>query len=1559
MKATLFKLIAFIVVVSMSFSAAGAQSIPEGDESTVPDSKLQFSPVTGEKITIQSIGKSETGLYIIRLKDPALASYNGGILNLAPTAPEKTGAEKLDVYAPASIKYSDYLELQQGKLVDTIEKNLSHSVQVKYSYKNVLNAIAVEMSKEEAETVAALPGVVAIYPDQIRQLDTEVSVDLIGAPAVWDGYTGTGLGTKGEGIIVGMIDSGINHAHPSFADIGGDGYDHTNPKSGYLGVCDPTHPNHIPNFCNDKLIGAYNFYPGITSPEDVAGHGSHTASTAAGNIHEADIEVGTSTFNLTVQGVAPHANLIAYKVCHPSCPNTSSVAAVDQAIADGVDVLNYSISGSDDPWNDIVDLAFLDAFNAGIFVSASAGNDGPGASTVAKTGGWNASVGNSTTSRIIANTLDVISPEHQLSLEGMAALQGTGPALSADIQAEIASFDNSNLTGCDSFPEGFFTGKIALIQRGGCNFSVKVANAEAAGAVVVIVFNNAGGPPFVMGELEDTTIPSAMLDKVDGDALKLFVSTNPGTVARFNASASYIVRPAWQDVMNSSSSRGPSQFEMIKPDYVAPGTNILAAVSASGSDPAQYDFYSGTSMAAPHGAGSAALLIALHPDWSPAEIKSALASTAYDQYIENHDGEEAGFFDRGSGRLSLADAAYTGLVMDESYQNFVDANPDLGGDPKTLNLPSMADYACIGECSWTRTVTNMLPFQVTYTASIEGITPTDAVTVTPSMFTLEPGESQILAISVDANLLPLGQYTFGNLVLTTDATYLESNPVTFLSEGFESLTFPPIDWVVYDEDGLNPQWALTNAEKYTGSQSVFHDRSGNLYQDGWLVTPALDLESQTEMKFWERKSPHVNYDHSLWVCTEDCTNPPINWTEVTGFTGATTTWAEQTVDLSAYDGQNVQFAFHYEGSSADTWYIDDVRITGIPDLADIPDQHFPIAVFSAAGSAPYEVNIDTRRDAGSVVVDDFLSLGTTDLTIREFGLVKAEFVYDLFEQDDFFAWIVPVNPGDKRFITEIIETTSQDLDLYVGIFDGSITLSDDLVCISATDTAYEKCDLLNPISSPTGYWYIAIHNYQASSITPDPVLFSIGIVPNESAGNMTVDGPATIAYRDPFSVQIAWNEPELEEGDIYYGAFDLGLTSENPGNIGTVRVNLNRYGDDVTKSVDSEEAFVGDELTYTIAVQPSLKGEELTYTITDTIPTGLTYITDSATNGAVVEGNVLSWSGLVADESVEITYKTTVDKNPHGTVLINEAVHDNDELGSIEEVASTEVTVLNSAPQFADIPDLQGNVGDPLTFTAVATDPDVPLNTLTYSLERAPADAEIDPDTGIFTWTPTLPDVYTFDVVVNDGTGTSNATDKETISVTVGPLLYAIGDKVVDEGEELTFTAAAGGSGVYTFAIEDIPVGASFNTETGAFAWTPGESNGGLAYDVTINVSDGTTTDSEIVKITVNEVNVAPVLAPIGNKQVTLGNSVSFTAGATDGDLPVNILTYSLDGAPGDAMIDGDTGDFYWTPDAVGGYTFIVVVSDGEGGTDEETITITVIDQEPIIYYLYLPLMNK
>ena len=711
-------------------------------------------------------GVSETGLYIIRFDQPSLASYSGGIAGLRATSPQATGERRLNANSPASRAYVQHLTDLQNRFAADLNRRLSRSVSVVHHYVGALNGMAVTASHEEALQIAAMPGVAAVYADTLRELTTDVGPLLISAPSVWNGNTGSGVATRGEGIIIGVLDTGINSQHPSFAAADGDGYIHTNPYGAgiYKGWCATN-----PGFCNEKMVGAYTFHPNGGSPEDTNGHGSHTAGTAGGNAHIATFDVGNETYNLPMQGVAPRANIVAYKVCDPGCPGTASVAAINSAILnDDVDVINYSISGNDFPWNDPVDLAFLDASNAGIYVAASAGNSGPGPSTVAKTGPWNAATAASTHNRAIGQTLDVTSQSAPVELQGLFVVPAEGTSIVDDIVSGIR-YDATNNLGCDPFAPGTFTDHLALIQRGGCTFPIKATNARNAGATGVVLFQSVGGPPITAGG--NPLPPLVMMDLASGIALRDHIIANPtDTTVRINAGTTLAYVDEWEDIVAGFSSRGPSQYEILKPDFIAPGVNILAAVEAASGDPIQYGFLQGTSMSSPHGAGAAALIMALHPTWSPAEVRSALATTAVNGLFKEDGLTPADPFDLGSGRLDLSLASTVGLVFDETGANYAAADPAIGGDPKTLNQPSVVSYNCAGACTWTRTVTSTLPVSADYSAAFSGPAGMNA-TVTPSAFTIPAGGTQVLTIEADVSALPLGDFAFGGLTLSTAANW--------------------------------------------------------------------------------------------------------------------------------------------------------------------------------------------------------------------------------------------------------------------------------------------------------------------------------------------------------------------------------------------------------------------------------------------------------------------------------------------------------------------------------------------------------------------------------------------------------------------------------------------------------------------------------------------------------------------------------------------------------------------------------------------------------------------
>lgn len=860
-------------------------------------------------------------LYIVRLTEPALASYTGGIRGLQPTSPRATGATRLDVNSAASRAYLDLLASRQNDVLADVASRLNRQVEPEFQYLNVLNAMALRLSPNEAAELEGMSGVRSVMPDRLAEIETDVGPIRIGAPAIWQGDTLPGDDTRGEGVIVGIIDTGINSQNPSFAATDGFGYTHTNPygADNYVGWCVGNQ-----SFCNSKLIGAHNFHPNGGSPEDTNGHGSHTGGTAAGNRIMAEITQGPSVFNVEISGVAPRANVIAYKVCDPGCPSTSSVAAVNQAISDGVDVLNYSISGSDNPWNDSTDQAFLDAFNANIFVAASAGNAGPSPSTVAKTGPWNAAVGASTHNRVFANILNLDGGP-----QDVPAVQGEGPAIISDYTGPLrwaGDVNADNFEGCSSFPAGSFAGQAALISRGSCTFATKVNNAVTAGAEFVVVYNIVGGPAVVMGGLGDTTVSSVMTDDANGAALiaTLGGATSPVTVLE---AVDIFIDNNFADVMGGFSSRGPSQFDLLAPTFVAPGVNILAAGASSGGDPDQWYQSQGTSMSSPHAAGAGALIRGLYPTWTPAEIRSVLALGANPNVLSKENGvTPADPFDQGSGLLNLDATGRGSLVMDETGANFAAANPATGGDPRTLNVPHMVDQDCVGSCSWTRTVTNAGTETRSYDAS--GTGPAGmTITVTPSSFTLATDQSQALTIDIDidGDLLEFDNWAFAEIQIVpqenapidfvevgeaydfngtwtarthdistlagqevclafrlegtdTHAWYIDDIQVTsdagsHLNQSFTDETFPPAGWSVY-QLGTTPQreWARATASFNSGPAAAWHNWNGEAFHDdSWLVTPKFTLGTNPALNYFDRMTFIGFYRYSgVWASTGNC-----------------------------------------------------------------------------------------------------------------------------------------------------------------------------------------------------------------------------------------------------------------------------------------------------------------------------------------------------------------------------------------------------------------------------------------------------------------------------------------------------------------------------------------------------------------------------------------------------------------------------------------------------------------------------------------------------------------
>jgi hypothetical protein len=745
---------------------------------------------------------STRDFYFIVFDEEPLATYRGDLPGLAQ-APTRispiSGRERLDVQSLQAREYVEFLQQRQASHMAQVESRLRRTVPTEWSYQLAVNAVLVSISPLEAGAIRRLSGVRRVERMETYELNTDFGPELVGAPGVWDGSAPAGgVGSRGEGAVIGVIDSGINFESPSFAAEGPlTGHVHQNPLgSAFLGTCAPGGVDE--GRCNNKLVGAHDFVfavcslasnpcgpPGAwidePSAEDNGGHGTHVASTAAGNA--LNVALPGSAFTVAISGVAPHANIVAYDGCYTRasdgaglCPGAATLASVEQAIADGiVDTISYSIGGGAEPWSDIVSQGFRAAHAAGILVSASAGNSGPGPFTLGHVEPWTITVGASTHSRNFYRfALDVTRGDSEAAPTDVRFAPGTGGSLLpvAGLQAPIvlspgyavsATVGNDGCLVEDSSPyvADQFSGEVVVIRRGGCFFTEKAANAEAAGAVGVIIANNQGATTLTApGGTPAAGIPMVGVSENDGLAIRdaILGDAGPGpTAVDLDGVPETVLRAA--DVMAGFSSRGPHAFEQLKPDITAPGSLILAAYVPN---PDSTNIISGTSMAQPHVSGASLLLRSLHPDWSPTAVKSALTLSSVGGVLKQDGATASDPFDRGAGRLDASRASHVGLVMDVSDAEYAAANPFEGADLAALNLPNIATWSCSGMCEFQRTVSSVRDTTVNWTASVSGVTGA----VVPSSFSLAPGTSQTLTIALDGTSLVPGVFNFGAIELT-------------------------------------------------------------------------------------------------------------------------------------------------------------------------------------------------------------------------------------------------------------------------------------------------------------------------------------------------------------------------------------------------------------------------------------------------------------------------------------------------------------------------------------------------------------------------------------------------------------------------------------------------------------------------------------------------------------------------------------------------------------------------------------------------------------------------
>ncbi len=783
------------VLVDSSDSAT--QSGPLGSLSSAASAvatSLGLGPAGGDAgamppATAAAGDAGSQGTFIVVFKEPALGTYEGNVVGMpAPQRrPDARGKLRLDVKGAQARNYVAYLRGRQADHESKLERTVGRALGVRSRMQHAVNAIVTDLSSAEAARIAQLPEVLLVEGYREYPLHTDVGPQLIGAEPVWTGANlGANQGYQGEGVVFGILDSGINFGSPSFAAVDPiDGYQHINPlgSGNFIGSCAPGGVD--AGRCNDKLIGGYDFICGAPGNQcgqpnireepgfgDTSGHGSHVASTAAGNRRDAEFRGNTRR----ISGVAPRGNIVAYDICYTEistgrglCPSPSALAAINQALADGiVDVFNYSIGGGSQPWGEAVSLAFLNASNAGIYVAASAGNSGPGPNTLGHVEPWVSSTAAAQHGRgNFSILMQVTGPAPvPADLTAIVLNEGSGgvahaTAIPATTPLRVSPGIDTVDDGCNAFVADTFQGAIAVVRRGTCAFSIKANNAAAAGAIAVVVANNAPGA--IAPSAPGTTVPVFGAFQADGDALRDFHAANPTATAMIGFPATAL--PNTADALAEFSSRGPaSTFNLIKPDVTAPGVLVLAAYAGdtiTGFDNL-VNAISGTSMASPHHAGAAGLLRQARPGWTVPEIKSALMMTSTTEVFLEDQVTLADPFARGAGRIRVDQAMNAGLVMHETGENYLAANPATGGDPSTLNQPSMANRSCFQACTFTRTFRNSLAYRQIWNPRLEGL----KGSVSPRLIQAAPGEVVTVRVTIDSTAIaPSGVWNFGTLVL--------------------------------------------------------------------------------------------------------------------------------------------------------------------------------------------------------------------------------------------------------------------------------------------------------------------------------------------------------------------------------------------------------------------------------------------------------------------------------------------------------------------------------------------------------------------------------------------------------------------------------------------------------------------------------------------------------------------------------------------------------------------------------------------------------------------------
>ncbi|WNC67343.1 S8 family serine peptidase [Thalassotalea nanhaiensis] len=816
------------------------------------------------KTSHQNKKRNVEDLYAVILKAPSLAAYHAKSVSTQTTQAKATQTQAvrktLNVKSQASKNYIANLKQKQHEVLAQISTKSRRTITPELSMQVSVNAVTARLTAADVTALRALADVKTVQKIKPHKLSTNAGPQHINAPQVWQGTASHGA-FKGEGVIVGIIDTGVSASHPSFSAVGDDEYQHINPlgKDVYLGDCALSEYQH---YCNDKLIGIWS-HPEITNYAtyagddpiglDVQGHGSHVASTVGGNIVK-DVPVYNVIGDISEQqfsqisGVAPHANIVSYQVCDlDGCWPDITALAVEHAIANGIDVINYSIGGEAiSPWYSLDALAMLSAREAGIHVATSAGNMGPEESTLVSPGNapWLTSVAAITHGRTFT--------QKTLTVSGSDASFETiyGFSASSAVSGQLVDGNEFNNGDClRPFDENVLTDKIVICRRGDIPRVEKGNYALTGNAKGMILVNSINEGDQL--NIDFHVLPSIHVSYTDGQALINLLAAHSNIDVNISDSSMYL-DPQQENIIAPFSSRGPEPVfnQYLAPHVSAPGVSIYAANATykphfygSVQQP-EYIFMDGTSMASPHVAGALALIAGLKPEWSPSEAQSALMLTA-NSVTRDNEGNINSYFDAGAGSIKIDQALNSSLVMDESVENFVNADPNTGGDPQRLNLPALLGNDCMIQCSWQRT------FKATTTGSWSIQTNAETamdITVTPSQFSLAEGDEITLTIETKIN----EHYTGGYI---SSAIEFANNDVNYSA--------PTLPIIASFKRGKFPKDIEITANSNKGSASI---KGVVTVATNNVVATAYDLTKVESLEFnlLRDDSDNTNYPYNIF-----------------------------------------------------------------------------------------------------------------------------------------------------------------------------------------------------------------------------------------------------------------------------------------------------------------------------------------------------------------------------------------------------------------------------------------------------------------------------------------------------------------------------------------------------------------------------------------------------------------------------------------------------------------------------------------------------------------------